>query len=80
MLRAHKFIEIQTMEVLQMEHVVKQKALPVLDLDFVKQKKVSVNEWVWAAFPHLIFALLSNSTQMEILIESFVRIVLKLMS
>lgn len=39
-LRAHKFIEIQTMEVLQMEHVVKQKQLPVLDLDFVKQKKV----------------------------------------
>lgn len=30
------------MEVLQMEHVVKQKQLPVLDLDFVKQKKVSV--------------------------------------
>lgn len=24
-----------------MEHVVKQKQLPVLDLDFVKQKKVS---------------------------------------
>ena len=39
-LRAHKFIEILTMEVLQMEHVVKQKQFPVLDLDVVKQKKV----------------------------------------
>lgn len=33
-----------------MEHVVKQKQLPVLDLDFVKQKKVSSG----GAF-HLIF-------------------------
>lgn len=33
-----------------MEHVVKQKQLPLLDLEFVKQKRVSV------AAPHLIFA------------------------
>lgn len=31
-----------------MEHVVKQKQLPVLDLDFVKQKKVSSG---WRCIP-----------------------------
>lgn len=54
-----------------MEHVVKQKQLPVLDLEFVKQKKVSVE--VDGGKAHLIFFLQQtriSSLRDEILIES----------
>lgn len=38
-LEASGFIEIQTMEILQAEHIVKDKYIPVLDLEFVKTKR-----------------------------------------
>uniref|UniRef100_A0A1L8DGP9 tRNA (adenine(58)-N(1))-methyltransferase catalytic subunit TRMT61A n=1 Tax=Nyssomyia neivai TaxID=330878 RepID=A0A1L8DGP9_9DIPT len=38
-LDTHKFAEIQTMEIIHMESIVKTRHIPVLELDFVKHKK-----------------------------------------
>jgi tRNA (adenine57-N1/adenine58-N1)-methyltransferase catalytic subunit len=38
-LEKHGFLEIQTMEIIQTENVVKEKHIPILDFEFVKTKK-----------------------------------------
>lgn len=38
-LEKHGFLEIQTIEILQSEHIVKEKAVPLIDLSFVKIKR-----------------------------------------
>ncbi|GAB0097639.1 tRNA (adenine(58)-N(1))-methyltransferase [Sergentomyia squamirostris] len=38
-LDTHKFVEIQTMEIIHMESIVKTRPIPTLELDFLKHKK-----------------------------------------
>lgn len=38
-LEKHGFLEIQTVEILQTEHIVKEKHIPIIDLSFVKNKR-----------------------------------------
>lgn len=38
-LEKHGFLEIQTLEILQSEHIVKEKHIPIIDLSFVKIKR-----------------------------------------
>lgn len=38
-LEKHGFLEIQTIEILQAEHIVKEKYIPIIDLSFVKTKR-----------------------------------------
>lgn len=44
-LQEHGFTEIQSMEILQQEDIIKTKTMPVMDLEFLKQKKeINCNE------------------------------------
>lgn len=46
-LQEHGFTEIRSMEILQQEHVVKTRTLPVLDLEFLKHKVTVISIYMY---------------------------------